>query len=151
MLDINKNSFNYNNQEKSFELILRCEQQIPSVNRIYGIKRNGSFYLLPEVADFMNFIKDQIVLVDPVSHCPWINTLNVYSLTFNFVLNNCFWKRDLDNLIKKAQDVVFECLSVNDRSVIELHSYKSFYEHSEYEYIIIKLAVSNFNWNYFNE
>jgi len=151
MLDINKNSFEYNNMDQYFELILRCEKPIPSTNKLYGVKTSSEFYLLPEVTEFLNLLKDQLVLTDPVSHCPWINTLNSYSLTFNFILNHSFWKRDLDNLIKKTQDVLFECISVNDRSVIELHTFKSYYEKSEYEYIILRLGVSHFNWNYFNE
>lgn len=105
-------SFEYDNKKGSFMLILKC-MSIPSINKAYGQRgKGGGLYLLPEVVDFINQLKDQMILTDPVKKCPWLNKKNIFSLSINFVLNHSFWSRDTDNLGKKTQDAIFDCLGV---------------------------------------
>jgi Holliday junction resolvase RusA-like endonuclease len=142
-------SFRYDNDEHWFELIVKATA-FPSVNQLYGINtRSKTVYLLSHVVKFQGEIKDQIILTDPKSHCPWINNNNVYYINFTFILNHSFWSRDLDNMLKTVQDCVFNSLNVNDSRVIEHHNYKNF-KPGDYEYLIMKVGLSNYPYNQFN-
>lgn len=142
-------SFRYNNSETWFELILKATA-FPSVNQSYGINtRNKTIYTLPHVIQFQNEIKEQVILIDPKSQCPWITESQVYYIHFTFILNHSFWSRDLDNMLKAAQDCIFSCLSVNDARVIEHHNYKNF-RAGDYEYLIVKIGLSLYPYDQFN-
>ena len=143
-------SFQYNNDECWFELIVKATE-FPSVNSLYGINtKNRTIYNLPHVIKFQGEIKDQIALTDPKFHCPWITNSAVYYIHFTFILKHYFWSRDLDNMLKSIQDCIFSSLNVNDARIIEHHNFKNF-KPGDYEYLIMKVGLSNYPYNQFNE
>ena len=142
-------SFRYDNEEGWFEIVVKATE-FPSVNNTYGINtKTKSIYTLPHVVKFQNEIKDQLILTDPKSRCPWIKGSTSYYVQFTFILNHHFWSRDLDNMIKCTQDCVFSSLNVNDARIVEHHNYKNFKE-GDYEYLILRVGVSDYDYNQFN-
>lgn len=151
-LDLAVESFKYDNDECWFEMMVKCKE-FPSVNNMYGINtRSKVVYTLDHVHYFKMQLKDQIVFTDPKDHCPWIATNQVYYLALIFMLKHGFWRRDLDNMIKSTQDAIFQCLGINDARIIELHNYKNeLSSDSPSEYLIIKVGLSNYQYNKFKK
>ena len=142
-------SFRYDNEECWFEIVVKATE-FPSVNNLYGINsRSKNIYVLPHVVKFKGELKDQIILTDPKSYCPWLVNSGVYFFHSTFVLNHKFWGRDLDNLLKIPIDVVFQCLRINDVRIIEHHSFKNF-KAGDYEFLILKVGISSYPYNQFN-
>lgn len=142
-------SFRYDNDEGWFEMMVKCTEFV-SVNSMYGINSARKVIFASEgLTRLQNELKDQIVLADPKKHCPWISTQQVYYIHFNYILNHGFWTRDLDNMLKAVQDIIFECLGVNDSRVIEHHNYKNF-RAADYEYLIFRVGISLHPYNQFN-
>lgn len=141
-------SFKYDNEEMWFEFVLKCTQLV-SVNSMYSPGRHGMFKT-PQTVRFENELKDQIILCDPVRHCPWIIPGMMFKVHFNFILKNNFWKRDTSNMVKSPEDVIFRALGINDSRVIEHHDTKS-YLPGDYEYLIARISKSNFNPYYFKQ
>lgn len=143
-------SFTYDNDKMMFEMMMKCVE-FPSTNRLYGINsRTKVVYTLPEVARFKCDIKDQIIIADPKKYCDWIVPNANYRIDFSFILKKNFWIRDIDNMIKVVQDAIFECLDVNDSRIIEHHNYKNIRDNSEYEYLIVRLSISDYDYTQFN-
>lgn len=144
-------SFTYDNDKMMFEMMMKCVE-FPSTNRLYGINsKTKVIYTLPEVARFKSDIKDQIILTDPKRHCWWITPNANYCVEFSFIIKKNFWTRDIDNMIKVVQDAIFECLDVNDSRIIEHHNYKNIRNNSEFEYLIVRLSISNYDYTQFND
>lgn len=143
-----QNSFRYDNKNRWFELVMKVAS-FPSVNSLYDTNKWGAKFMRPEVSNMKWMIKEQVMKSDPVKYCPWIREDIAFVITYNFILNHSFWKRDTDNMIKVMQDGIFECLNVNDSRIIELHGYKSF-RHSDYEYLIIRVGQSTYDYSQFN-
>lgn len=143
-------SFKYDNDEKWFEIGLKCTC-IPSVNSQYGINTySGSVYKAEYVIKFENEMKDQLAYANPKKYCPWITPQETYGTKWNFIMCYSFWKRDVTNCIKSPEDTLFRSLGVDDSHVLESYQCKSFIKGSDWEYIFIRVWVSRFNWNYFN-
>lgn len=142
-------SFRYDNEAKWFEVVLKVDY-FTSINSAYCInKRTGAIYLSPDMYRMICEVKDQIVITDPVTQCPWVTPDNLYRVTYNFILKSNFFKRDADNCIKKIQDAVFECLHVNDSRIVELHGYKSF-KPGDSEYLILRVSESDYDYMQFS-
>jgi Holliday junction resolvase RusA-like endonuclease len=142
-------SFRYDNEVCWFEIVVKTTE-FPSVNSLYGINRRSKIiYTLPHVVKFQGELKDQIILTDPKLHCPWVADSQVYFFHSTFILNHKFWGRDLDNLLKSPIDVIFQCIGVNDARIVEHHSFKNF-KPGDYEYLILKVGLSQYPYNQFN-
>lgn len=143
-------SFIHNDEEMWFEMVMKCTK-FPSVNSLYGINTtNKVVYTLPNVVNFLNELKDQIILTDPRSECKWLTNDKTYYTKFVFILKDNFWIRDVDNMVKEPQDAIFSSLKINDAKIIENHNFKC-YKPSMYEYLIIRVGVSKFDYNQFNK
>lgn len=146
--DLASESLKYNNDEKWFELLMRCTE-FPSVNNQYGINTHSkSVFLLPHVRKFINELTDQLVISDPKSLCPWILPSGVYFLRIYFIIKREFWSRDVDNMVKVTQDTIFRNLNLNDSHIVESHHYKCF-NPGDYEYLIVKVGLTDFNYQQF--
>jgi len=91
---------------------------------------------------------DQLAIVDPIKHCPWITEGQVYYLINTFILKKSFFMRDLDNCQKIPQDCIANALHLNDSHIIENHNYKCF-KPGDYEYLITRFGISTYNYNQF--
>lgn len=143
-------SFRFNNDEQWFEMMVKASEFI-SVNSMYGINKTGQVVFASEgLTKLQNELKDQIALVDPKSKCPWIVSTQVYYIRFNYILSHGFWKRDLDNMLKAVQDIIFTSLGVNDSHVIEHHNFKNYHK-GDNEYLIFRIGISSHKYNQFNK
>jgi len=144
--DLAVNSFKYDNEKQFFELLIEVPY-IASVNSMYGInRRTGAVYLLPEPRRMKEWVHEQVTIVDPISHCPWLDYDSSYDATYRFILKSEYWSRDLDNCIKMVQDGIFECLHLNDSHICRLYGEKYLRSSSQNEHIIFKLQKNNFNY-----
>jgi Holliday junction resolvase RusA-like endonuclease len=147
-IDLAENSFEYNNEEKWFRLILKCTE-IPSVNSAHGINtKTKVVYDMPWLTKFKQELSDQLIISDPRKHCPWIKDTPTFYLAMKFIIKHSMWSRDLDNMVKFTQDRIAEAIWINDSHIIENHVWKNFKE-GDYEYVIAQLGASTYNYNQF--
>lgn len=144
--DLAVKSFTYDNLERWFEIVMKCTEFV-SVNSSLGINnRTKTVFEQPWLTRFKSELSDQLILADPVSKCPWITESQVYFLAVKMIFKKYFWARDLDNTIKYTQDRIAEACHINDSHIIELHAWKNF-RPGDYEYMIIRFGVSNYDYN----
>ena len=147
-----KESFNYSNEPGNewIIMIVKCHK-IPSVNSQYNHGKHGQLYRSPELVQFEQELKDQIVLCDPVKLCPWIKPDGLYDVTFDFIMNRSFWRRDVSNCVKGTEDSIFRCLGVDDSRVLRHFDSKTYLKDAEFERVIFKIQPSNHKWNRLND
>jgi Holliday junction resolvase RusA-like endonuclease len=147
--DLAKSSFEADNDNHSFTLILRCTE-LPSVNSAHGINtKTKVVFDMPWLTQFKQELSDQLIFADPKGNCPWITPGKVYFLAIKYILKQYPWSRDLDNLHKYTQDRIAEAIHINDSHIIEIHMWKN-YRPDDYEYMIIKFGESLYDYNQFN-
>lgn len=143
-------SFRSYNDDKSFEMIIKCTK-FPSVNSLHGINTHTRVVFdLPHVTQFRNEFRDQLIFADPRKNCPWLSPSDIFFFAAKFILKENYFSRDLDNCVKVTQDEIARAIGINDSHIIETHFYKCFRE-SEWEYLILRFGVSNFNYREFDE
>lgn len=143
------NSFQSNDQERYFELVLKCTE-FTSVNSLHGINTHTKVVFdLPHVTRFRNEFKEQLILADPRKKCKWFDPRLNFFFAAKFILNHGYFHRDLDNCVKVTQDEIARAIGINDSHIIETHFYKALRE-GPWEYLILKFGVSNYNYQEFN-
>lgn len=150
--DLAFKSFENNEDEQWFQVMLKCSE-FPSINSAHGYRLRGEtdarIFDQPWVVKFRGEIRDQLILLDPKKKCKWLNPNDIYYLYIKFILKSYFWNRDYDNCIKIFQDEIFNALHINDSHIVEGHQYKSF-RPGDYEYAIIRVGISNYNYKEFS-
>lgn len=146
--ELSTSSFRYDNDDRWFEMIVECSH-IPSVNNQYMFNK-GRVFKAPVLVKFGEELAVQIKRCNPRSVCPWLIPDGVYDLHLNFLMNGNFWKRDTSNCIKSTEDVLFESLGINDNRVLRHFDTKSSIKKSKMEKIIMRVAYSDFDYDYFN-
>lgn len=141
-------TFKFDNEKCWFEMCLKCTQ-FPSVNSMYGINvGTGAVYKDERTILFENELKEQISYCDPLKHCTWIDSFIAYGWTMNFILKQSFWSRDVSNMVKSPEDVIFRSIGINDARVVEGKMYKS-YKPGRYERLIVRVFSSDFQYDFF--
>lgn len=141
-------SFKYDNEKCWFEVMLKCTQ-FPSVNSMYGINTGtGAVYKDERTILFERELKEQLVYCDPVRYCTWIDPYIAYGWKMNFIIKHSLWNRDVSNMVKSPEDVIFRSIGVNDARVVEGHTYKS-YKPGNYERLIVRVYSSDFQYDFF--
>lgn len=141
-------SFRYDNDERWFEMMLKCTELV-SVNSAHQMNlKQGRVFDAPWTTRFKNELKDQLTLADPRKYCKWLDNGNIFFLAVKYVLKQYYWSRDLDNLHKYTQDCIADACYLNDSRIVEVHIWKDF-RPGDYEYMIVKLGVSSYNYNEF--
>lgn len=145
---ISTNSFNYNNDERWFEIMIKCDELV-SINTAHGMNtRTKVVYDNPWTVRFKNQLKQQLIMSDPVKNCPWITYGEIYYLTIYYLFKSGFWSRDLDNVHKITQDIISDACKINDSHILEINL-KKFYKPGDYDYAIIKFGTSSLDYNRF--
>lgn len=130
---------------------------IPSFNSMYVHKwtSDGRFikHRSSTVIKLTGDMESQLDEIWSEDLAPWFWKRNdkYYSLTVQPLFKQGFETRDLDNINKVIQDVIFDYFEVNDSRVIENHMYKSSFKHSDREFLIIKISESRFDPFYFDK
>lgn len=144
-------SFQYNNDEESFRLILKCTELV-SVNSAHGYKLRGEssarVFDAPNTIRFKSEIRDQLTLADPRKYCKWITPEKFYYIAVKYLFNHNFLARDVDNVHKYTQDMLAESCYINDSHILEVHIWKNF-KPGDFEYIIIDFGVTKYDYNQF--
>jgi len=145
---LSQSSFRYSNEpfNQWFEVIYKVTE-FTSVNNLHGINTQTKvIYDQPWVTKFKQEMAEQLVAIDPVSKCDWITNGKIYYLANTFIIKHHFFNRDLDNMQKITQDCISDAVHINDSHIVENHNYKA-YRPGDYEYLISKFGISNYNYN----
>lgn len=149
-------SIKSDSEKKEILIILSCDH-ITSVNNLYNArvgKKNGKhfpiIYRSPEAVKMTDEVTSQLNLIDFKTEAPWIWETDYFNMTVQYVINKSFGARDLSNMTKLQEDILFRHLELNDSRNIEIHTYKSYLPESSEEYIMVKLAKSNFDFMFRN-
>lgn len=148
-------------QEKKEILLILDVDYIHSTNNLYSAKiayktRGGKksaypmIFKNPEVVSYCQRMEEELLTIDFKTEAPWIWETQYFNLTTQFVLKQSFGRRDLDNLHKAYNDVIFRHLGLNDSRIVELHSYKSFLPEAKNEYIMFRLSESSHDFMFKN-
>ena len=141
-------SFKYSNEEKWFEVLLKCTK-FPSVNSMYGINTGtGAVYKDENTYRFEGELKEQLAYCDPLKYCDWIDSSTSFGWKMNFILKQSFWSRDVSNMVKSPEDVLFRSMGINDARVVEGHMFKS-YKPGRWERLIVRIYQSSFKYDFF--
>jgi Holliday junction resolvase RusA-like endonuclease len=143
-----------NSNKKNEAMFLFKTTFIPSVNAMYQtkiVKGTVRKFRAPEVIQITKELELQLDDLWDETLLPWFRKTSSekFSFTIQPLLKTGFESRDLDNTNKVVQDVIFSYFEVNDSKIIENHMFKSRYQYSDYEYLIVKISESTFDPYYF--
>lgn len=148
-------SVNKGEEGKSEISIILSTEHIESVNSMYQArvgKKNGKpfpiIYRSPQAVRYTDEIVEQLNSINFHEDHPWIFEAGCYfDVTVQFVMNRSFNARDLDNCLKITTDAIFgHTLEINDSRIVSWKAWKTYLPESPEEYIMIRLAKSNFDF-----
>lgn len=105
--------------------------------------------LSKEAREFKKQVAKQVREQLPVP-LPFTNT-DVFKLSLQFVLKTRFFIRDTSNFIKLVEDCIFDEIDINDARNIELECKKSYFPKSDFEFVLVTLEKSEFDYDYFSK
>lgn len=130
-----------------FQMVLKWNK-LESVNKMY-MRTSTGMTLSPESRKFKREVAKQVRIQLP-NPLPF-NNKDVFKLSLQFVLKSRFFIRDTSNFIKLVEDCIFDELDINDARNIELECKKSYFPDSDYEFVLVTIEKSTFDYEYFQK